>query len=347
MARTAGAPAPRQSRTEVAPGRVAVSLDGAAVLPLSVEGLDPERLTRLRGVGVRLRQPAVAELVREQAARAQASTPPVTQDSDREAMRVIVHLLADSFYRTGEVDPRRALRRASVDSYLMERKREVRRTVRWQLYSAGRALYPGEYPPALVVSAPRHIPTPPCTDRDVQALYTVARSLSPRWRAALTLLLDLIGGVGARPSELKHLRRGDVWTASLNGQMWTLVRLQTPSSPARVVPVWDRAIATRLERYAHDAPHEHLLALGREPAVERNGVNRINSRLTELGYPERLDAKALRNRWLRQMAEALPIAPFMRIAGVGSMPRAVDIGVDHRSGGDLASIAAILESGRS
>lgn len=341
MARVSGRPVapPKSLSQEASPDAIF-----AAGLPtsISLDGLDKERLARLRKVKVKVRQPAIAELVREQAVRAQASTPFVSDESDRECVRTIIKLFMDTYYRTGQVDPRRALRRSSIDRYLTEGSGEVHRTVRWHLYVVGRVFYPREFPPAAGLTAPRMVMTRPTSTRDLRALYSLSLTLNPKWSAVLRMLLDFIVGVGARSAELKYLTRTDIAVQVINGRRWVLVRLHTPKTPPRIVPVWDPAIAERIERYAAESPHRHLMAFGQEPTVERNAINRVNDKIADLGYEERLDAKALRNRWLVQMAGMLPLTQFLAIAGRSDPPRSSEIGLDPAEKVDLTTITTTL-----
>lgn len=346
MGRTRGGPAPRAviPTLEDSPDTPIVSLDGAHIVPISLDGLDRTRLESMRQAGLRLRQPAIGELVRESAARAQTCVPFVSENTDIESFRAIVRLMVAYYYRTGHVDARRALRRASIDQFLTDNNLTSRRTVRWQLYGAGRMFYPGEFPRANVIEAPREQATAPSTEQEVAALYTIARTLNPKWRRALTSLVDFTAGVGARSTELHHLRRGDVRIETINGRQWTLVTLQRPSTPPRTVPVRDQRLATRIQDHAEHACHDLIMAFGRNPSVEGNGINRVNDRLRELEYEERFDAKALRNFWLVQTANVLPMLPFMQLAGFSNFPRLSDMGLAVPGPGDLQSVVASLEA---
>ncbi|WP_341258413.1 hypothetical protein [Gordonia malaquae] len=349
MGRLRGGPAVGQtwSMSEELPTNPVISLDGAHIVELDLDGLDSDRLESMRNAGLQLRQPAVGELVREAAARAQASTPFTTERTDIDGFRAVVRLLVAYFYQTGHVDARRALKRSNIDKYLVERTLKTRRTVRWQLYCAGRVLYPGEFPPRAVVEAPRQTATPASTEREIAALYTIASTLGPKWSRAMTCLVDFIGGVGARPAELKHLRRTDVSVEVINGVTCTVVTLQTASSEPRRVPVWDQQVAARIRRHAATARHDLIAAFGDAPTVERNAINRINERLSERGYSDRLNAKALRNFWLVQMASILPIIPFLQIAGTSSTFNLTELGLRPTEvSGNLDHVAAAIELAR-
>ncbi|MGW0039316.1 tyrosine-type recombinase/integrase [Gordonia sp. NPDC003376] len=309
---------------------------------LRVDNLDADRLDTLREVGIRARQPHVADLVREAAARAQVSTPWRSEDVDIEGFRAVVHLLIAFYYETHTVDARRALRRANVDYYLEQRFRPTRRTTRYLLYAAGRVLYPREYPPAATVDAPRQERTRPATENQIDALYRVAATLSDKWRPALVMIVDLIVGVGARPEELKVLRRCDIRIENHHGERWVVVTLQTPKTQPRDVPVLDADIARRIEHYVVNARHDYVMAFGSNPRVERNAINRVNDRLLERGHAERVNSKALRHRWMQEMAQLLPLEAFCRLAGLKHIPPMAELGLVDAGSGDLTAVTAYL-----
>ncbi|MEP9415445.1 hypothetical protein ABLE92_13995 [Gordonia sp. VNQ95] len=351
MARNAGGPIrphrndgdSTQSRRST---RTARTGEGEVVVAaLSADHLDQDRLQRLRGLGIKVRQAEIGELVREDAARAQASVPFRSEIVDRDAFGSIVHLLVAYFYDNGRVDPLRALRRSNIDSYLSTRARPTRRTVRYLLYAAGRRFHPNEFPPALTLDAPRQNRTSPATKEDIAALYRVALTLGEKWGPALTVLLDLMVGAGARPEELKHLRRSDVRIERHHGQRWVIVTLQTPRTDPRDVPIIDAEIGYRLERYVADARHDHLLAFGSNPTVERNGINRVNDRLAERDQPERVNSKALRHAWMREAAGVFPVDQFCYLAGIRSLSHVDELDLVTDSTGAVDEITSYLADG--
>ena len=124
MARGSGGPAsrPRQINGDEPRQRRRPAKAGVAevvVGTISIDGLDGDRLDRLRHMGISVRQASVGELVREDAARVQASVPFRSENVDRDGFSVIVGLLVAFYYDSGRVDPLRALRRSNVDTYLM------------------------------------------------------------------------------------------------------------------------------------------------------------------------------------------------------------------------------------
>lgn len=345
MARGSGGPVsrPRQiNGDEARQGRRRAKAGGVEVVvgTISTDDLDRDRLDRLRHMRISVRQASVGELVREDAARVQASVPFRSENVDRDGFSVIVGLLVAFYYDSGRVDPLRALRRSNVDTYLMSRSRPTRRTLRYLLYAAGRVWYPHEYPPAQTLDAPRKIRTTPATSEEIAALHRVALILGEKWGSALTLLVDLMYGVGARPDELKHLRRRDIRIERHHGQRWVVVSLQTPKTAPRDVPVIDEQIGNRLERYVATARHEHLLAFGSAPTVERNGINRVNDRLAERHQPERLNARALRHAWMAEVMQVVPVSEFCYLAGVTSLHHMRDLDVIAHATGAIDEITA-------
>lgn len=350
MARGKGGPTPQPQPTDrggkrATGRRVRHDKSEVVVGTISTDGLDVDRLNRLRGMGIKVRQATVGESVREDAARVQASVPFRSEIVDRDAFGSIVHLLVAYFYDSGRVDPLRALRRSNIDSYLSTRNRPTRRTVRYLLYAAGRRFHPNEFPPALTLDAPRQNRTSPATQEEISALYRVALTLGEKWGPALTVLLDLMVGAGARPEELKHLRRSDVRIERHHGQRWVIVTLQTPRTAPRDVPIIDKGISDRLERYVADARHDHLLAFGGNPTVERNGINRVNDRLAERDQPERVNSKALRHAWMREAAGVFPVDQFCYLAGIRSLSHVDELDLVTDSTGTVDEITAYLVDG--
>lgn len=324
---------------------LATQADRIIVADIAVDDLDAARLDRLRSLQVKVRQPAVAEVVRECAARVQASVPYRSVGTDRDGFTCVLQLLVAYYYDSGRVDPLRALRRSNIDSYLSTRNRPTRRTVRYLLYAAGRKFHPNEFPPASTLDAPRQNRTSPATQEEIAALYRVALTLGEKWGPALTVLLDLMVGAGARPEELKHLRRSDVRVERHHGQRWVIVTLQTPRTDPRDVPIIDKEISDRLERYVADARHDHLLAFGSNPTVERNGINRVNDRLAERDQPERVNSKALRHAWMREAAGVFPVDQFCYVAGIRSLSHVDELDLVTDSTGTIDEITSYLVDG--
>lgn len=195
-----------------------------------------------------------------------------------------------------------------------------------------------EYPPALTLDAPRQVRTTAATSEEIAALHRAALTLGEKWGTALTVLVDLIYGAGARPAELKHLRRGDIRIERHHGQRWVVVTLQTATSTPRDVPIIDSQIGQRLEHYIATARHDRLLAFGAAPTVERNGINRVNERLAERGLPERLNAQALRHAWMKDLVQVLPVSEFCYLSGVTSLNHMHYLGAIVNTTGDIDAI---------
>ncbi|OZC33058.1 site-specific integrase [Gordonia polyisoprenivorans] len=159
------------------------------------------------------------------------------------------------------------------------------------------------------------------------------------------ILLDLMVGAGVRPEELKHLRRSDVRIERHHGRRWVIVTLQTPRTDPRDVPILDNEISDRLERYVADARHDHLLAFGSNPTVERNGINRVNDRLAEREQPERVNSKALRHAWMREAAGVFPVDQFCYLAGIRSLSHVDELDLVTDSTGAIDEITAYLVDG--
>lgn len=317
MARHAGGPAPR-----IVDGPRTASIETTAaegqVVPIAVDGLDLDRLNRLRETRIRVRRGdrAILPEALEQAARLQAMRPFTSKAVDHDTVAGLVRLLIAFYQANGVIDARRALRRAAVDRYMEQHGRPTQRTVRYYLYAIGRLLYPGEYPPAHTGSSPRSPLTAAASDDDIRTLYSLAPTLGDKRSRVLLLMLDVILGSGARVSELKTLRCKDFDDVDVTGEKILVITLGTAKDAPRRVPVLDAARAHRLRGLVATAPHPHIFAAGRTPKVERNAANRINSDLDTRGLTVRVDPNALRHKWMLEQASVLPLADFTAVAGI-------------------------------
>ena len=90
------------------------------------------------------------------------------------------------------------------------------------------------------------------------------------------------------------------------------MRLPNLAGGTRLVPVGDAKASERLLALADGKKSEYLLgsAGGR---VERNAVNRVAEKLRTRGYPG-VDAVALRNRWVLDMAARIPAALLLQLS---------------------------------
>lgn len=287
----------------------------------SVKGLQPpdpsngsryERLVRGRtpASGV---DPQLFRAVVEAAATLCCRLPDVGADQDRKRFGVIKRFLVWAAFDE-VIDPVRAFTREAVDEHLRTYPTASHRSrTQYQvaLYAAGRLLHPRQYPPSDGHSGGRVKARSAATPGQVQALQTSIRLLPDplRWRAQT--VFDLTYGAGARSPELRTLRGNAIAQMPIDGRVVSVVTLPNTGGGVREVPVLDRVISTRLLELAVYIGDRLVLAPQADVA-ERNIVNRISSDLRRHGHPG-IDPVALRNRWVLNLATAVPAALLIQL----------------------------------
>jgi hypothetical protein len=255
-----------------------------------------------------------------------AHTKPGSEAVDAKQARIVMRYLYAEAVIYQHVDEERALTREKIDRYLEERSHislPSQRLYRNTLYTAGRTLYPREFPAPQAVLAPRSKRTPAASPRAALELYALAPILPAGLQWRVLLILDLASGAGLRASEIREIRGGDVFTCRLGpGREIVVIRVRDRGVVDRVVPVIDARKGQRILDLAGEVgPDRTLLpAASRDGTVEKNAVNRVSERLKRLGY-QGADFAALRNRWILDLAATpgIPAAALLRLAGVGDL----------------------------
>jgi integrase len=191
----------------------------------------------------------------------------------------------------------------------------ARRTLRTNLRFIGRRVVPQLYPADVPLPRERaRAPYGPAQIEGYLALADAQPTAGRRMRA--TALICLGAGAGLIRGDLREVRGSDI--ACRSGGVVVTVRGTRP----RAVPV--------LARY-----HEPLLAAARSAgnALVCGGTDPGRRNLTNpliraldggTGLP-RLDTSRLRATWLRDCAELLGLATFMRAAGISCSQRLGDL----------------------
>jgi integrase len=191
----------------------------------------------------------------------------------------------------------------------------ARRTLRTNLRFIGRRVVPQLYPADVPLPRERaKAPYSPAQIEGYLALADAQPTAGRRMRA--TALICLGAGAGLIRGDLREVRGSDI--ACRSGGVVVTVRGTRP----RAVPV--------LARY-----HEPLLAAARSAgnALVCGGTDPGRRNLTNpliraldggTGLP-RLDTSRLRATWLRDCAELLGLATFMRAAGISCSQRLGDL----------------------
>jgi hypothetical protein len=246
------------------------------------------------------------------------ATGPSSPYTDKDAVRVVARYLAIDADRMGGFSFKASLRRANVDAYLnyLQTYRTARsmRTVRGQLYTVGRLVHPREYPQRQTLAQP-HVPrTPAASTSAVSDLYALAPTLPTSLSQRLFVVLDCCLGAGARPGDFRTLTGKSITEASWDGDTVAVVTLPNIAGGTRQVPVADVEVSRRLLALARSRKWRFLLP-STNGEVERNATNRVAEHLRRRGYPG-VDANALRNRWLLDMATRIPAALMLQLADV-------------------------------
>jgi hypothetical protein len=191
----------------------------------------------------------------------------------------------------------------------------ARRTLRTNLRFIGRRVVPHLYPADLPLPRERaKAPYCPAQIAGYLALADAQPAAERRMRAAGLVCLG--AGAGLIRADLREVRGTDV--ACRSGGVLVTVRGARP----RAVPVLAR-YHPRLLAAAASAGNA-LICGGADPG-RRNITNPLIRALDGGGGLPRLDTSRLRATWLRDCAELLGLATFMRAAGISCSQRLGDL----------------------
>ena len=191
----------------------------------------------------------------------------------------------------------------------------ARRTLRTNLRFIGRRVVPQLYPADLPLPRERaKQPYGPAQIDGYLALADAQPTAERRMRAAGLVCLG--AGAGLIRADLREVRGTDV--ACRSGGVLVTVRGARP----RTVPVLAR-YHPRLLAAAASAGNA-LICGGADPG-RRNITNPLIRALDGGGGLPRLDTSRLRATWLRDCAELLGLATFMRAAGISCSQRLGDL----------------------
>lgn len=308
--------------------------------PVPVDGLGPARLAVLRRCAPGGYDQRVQPLLVEAAARVWARTPIRTVQGDRRAMTVLMDMLAEETAAHGSVDVRRALRRESVDRWLSRAPApQLVGGLRVMLYTAGRVLYPRDYP-ALQV-APAITGTCVAADKDLlQEMYALAEEFPETLSWPLALMLDLCAGAGLRADELDRVLGSDIAALPLAGAPAVAVTVRSRTARVRTVPVVQPQTVQRLRAAAECAGPRRLFAPWIRCAEGDSIQDFIAAELRRRGYPM-LTAAALRSRWFSNLAGLIDLGVLLQLAGAEQV-RVLTGPPTYVPMPELALIAAIL-----
>lgn len=169
--------------------------------------------------------------------------------------------------------------------------------------------------------ATRQRATPPAQPGTAEELYALVPSVPEIIRKRLLLVLDLITGAGLRTQEIREITGSDVAVLQLSGGREIIeVRVRRRGKVDRRIPVLCPRRGHRLLTHATEVGTGTFFPLMTNGRVSRNVVNRLNDRLREYGFAG-LDAVALRNRWIMDLAvtPGISTAAVLYLAGAGDL----------------------------
>ena len=294
---------------------VAVALAAVKELPEPDPSLQ-ERMAELRRLTIRTANHDTGRAAIEAAARLRLMMGSTNLETDRKFTGIIARFLVWSAVAS-VIDPIRSFTRANVNRYLdapnfrSERGNQQRRYI---LYAAGRCLHPAQFPPPRTPVAERKSATSAADPKEVRYFRTIIPGL-PSWLGLrVEVLLDLSYGAGARPADFRTLRGTAISSVVMHDKAFSVVTLPNLGGGVRQVPIVDPDISARLLALAARAGDGLVLAPNGN-GQERNFVNRVNCHLKRHGYPT-ITAGALRNLWLQEWAERIPITLLFHLADV-------------------------------
>lgn len=309
---------------------------------------DPERFAYLTSFSIKKPASAYRDAAVEEAARLWLCTERKSAKRDEDALKFLANYLYSNGLYWGNVDPRRAMRRAAVDAWIEDGNFAATsaRTYRAVLYQAGRVLYPSEYPRPLDKTAPRARPTAPASPELVRELYGIAAGLPQGSRLRLQFILDLTTQAGLRAPEILDLRGSDITPLILHsGETVAVVRIHRRGVVDRLFPVVCPIRSKRLLDRARDVGRGHMLPTPAGGRPEKYTIGNTFSYLKERGFPV-TTVNALRNRWLVDMAATtLPTAALARLCGP-SLFRSLAYQMDELPIYEADELAAMLAAAR-
>ncbi|MDU0479581.1 hypothetical protein QVA66_10055 [Staphylococcus chromogenes] len=309
---------------------------------------DHERFDRLCNFSINQPNAQLATDAIKQAATVWCLTEKKSDKRDADGVKFLAtYLYKESLY-WGQIDPRRALQRATAESWLASQSfaPTSARTYKAVLHTAGRVLYPAEFPPANRYSNPRAKPVDPASVELIDELYGIAATLPDVHRLRLQLILDLTTQAGLRSAEVLDLRGSDVTARILDaGERIALVRVHRRGKVDRVLPVISPARSKRLLDHAKTVGRGHFFPSPSGGRPYNSSVANVFQYLRERGFPS-TTVEALRARWLVDLANSpLPAAVVFQLAG-NSHYRSLATHHDHLMSMEPKGVAELMVRAR-
>lgn len=239
---------------------------------------------------------------------------------DADAVKFLANYFCTEGAYWGSINERRALPREVVDSWLSTAglNPTSARTHRAVLYTAGRVLYPGEYPKPLAVVAKRGRAVDPASREQVEELYAIANSLTNGLQRRLLIVLDLATTAGLRSEEILALRGSDFSEIQLSqDRIVVVISVRRRGKLNRRVPVLCPIRQHRLLERARQVGDNYYFPTRAGGKPHGSSIANTFSEVRERGYRGSTVVE-LRNRWLLDMTEKrIPSAALAAVCGPG------------------------------
>lgn len=305
---------------------------------------DHLRYDRLCSFRIKKPNPDLARDAIKVAAHVWSCTGKKSDKRDADAVKFLANYLYDVSIFYGDIDPRRALKRDAVDSWLAAAKHKSTsaRTYKTVLHTAGRVLYPGSFPPVLSYSKPRSRPVVPASPELIRELYANCTSLTEVHKRRTQLILDLAYQAGLRSSEILDLRGSDVTALTLEtGETVALIRVHRKGKIDRIVPVICPVRSRRLLARAQEVGRAYFLPTPSGKRPHTSTIGNAFSYLRARGFAS-TTVEALRVRWMLDMVNStLPTATVARLCG-NSLFRSLDYHSEHLAVVESERLAELL-----
>ena len=310
---------------------------------------DHVRYDRLCSFSIKKPNPDLAREAITVAAHVWSCTDKKSDKRDADAVKFLANYLYDVSIFYGDVDPRRALKRDVVDSWLAVAKHKPTsaRTYKSVLHTAGRVLYPGSFPPLRNYSQPRSRPVEPASPELIREMYANCARLPEVHKRRTQLILDLSYTAGMRSSEILDLRGSDVTATTLQtGETVALIRVHRKGKVDRIVPVICPVRSQRLLERAQEVGRAYFLPTPSGQRPHTSTISNAFSYLRERGFAS-TTVEALRARWMLDMVNStLPTATVARLCG-NSLFRSLDYHSEHLAVIEPERLAELLLHARS
>lgn len=297
-------PAPPVPAEKMAPP---VTTGGGSLRAKSMSA-QPERAERLRNFRPKIALSILRE-IREAVAGQISLVPFVSIRSDNTMCSILYRFAEYVAIQTGHFDPDEHMSDRWIQHYLHDRQSELKTSSQSTIRSALIKIRAGSPDKPRRRKIGRKVAQKPYTVGEWAALRRRVRELlDDTLREDLTMLLDLSGELGLRPTELIYAT--GQWITSVDGI--TVVRVPDKNGEYRDVPAFG-LVGERLAEYQQSKAWLFAPRL----ADRRNAVSRIKIRAAAQPGLDDVNPMRARNHWLAELAtRRVPSTVVWAVAGL-------------------------------